>query len=45
MIRILKGILAIAAVLGVGIVGYAYLGDLTPETRTVNEPVVLDAAD
>ncbi|WP_268760239.1 hypothetical protein [Candidatus Rhodobacter oscarellae] len=28
---------------GIGLVGYAYLGDLSPEQEDVSEPVMLDA--
>jgi len=40
--RILK-LVAFLVVLGfVGLTGYAYLGDLAPDQREVNEPVELD---
>jgi len=43
MIRILK-ILAVFAVLGgLGVTGFAYLGDMAPETGEVRLPVTLDA--
>jgi hypothetical protein len=43
MTLILKFI-AILLVLGaIGLVGYAYLGDLTPAQRDVVQPVTLDA--
>ncbi len=43
MIRLLK-VLGVLIVLGaVGIVGYAYLGDLTPEQDDRAVPVKLDA--
>jgi hypothetical protein len=43
MRRLLRGILYLAVLGGLGVAGYAYLGDLSPETREVRLPVVLDA--
>ncbi len=40
--RIWKAILVLVLLGVVGLVGFAYFGDLTPETRDVNEPVTLD---
>ena len=42
MLRLLKFILVLAVVLAVAVVGYAYLGDLTPEQSDVSTPVTLD---
>lgn len=43
MLRILK-LLAILLILGfIGLLGYAYLGDLTPEQKEIRKPVALDA--
>ncbi|MDJ0826679.1 MAG: hypothetical protein QNJ16_14345 [Rhodobacter sp.] len=43
MVTLLK-LIAILLVLGaIGLTGYAYLGDLTPEQREVVQPVTLDA--
>ena len=42
MWRFLKLLLSLAILLGAAIVGYAYLGDLTPERRDVVLPVDLD---
>ncbi len=43
MIRFLK-VLGVLIVLGaIGLVGYAYLGDLTPEQEDRSVPVELDA--
>ncbi len=40
--RLLK-LLVLLLVLGfVGLIGYAYLGDLSPEIKEVNQPVTLD---
>lgn len=41
--RIWKAILVLVLLGLMGLVGYAYFGDLTPDTREVNEPVTLDA--
>ncbi|MFN3970690.1 MAG: hypothetical protein ACK4GO_07955 [Gemmobacter sp.] len=40
--RILKGVLFLAVLAGLGLVAYAYLGDMSPEQGTVSKPVVLD---
>ena len=43
MLRIAK-LLVILLILGfIGLLGYAYLGDLTPEQKEIRKPVVLDA--
>lgn len=42
MARILKGLLYLLIVAFIGLVGYAYLGDLEPEKADVREPVQLD---
>lgn len=43
MVTTLK-ILAVLVVLGgIGLTGYAYLGDLTPDVTDVTAPVTLDA--
>ncbi len=43
MLRIAK-LLVILLILGfIGLLGYAYLGDLTPEQKDIRKPVVLDA--
>ena len=41
--RLLKLILILIVLGGLGLVGYAYLGDLSPEREAVSEPVELDA--
>ncbi|SFR42043.1 hypothetical protein [Litoreibacter janthinus] len=43
MIRLLKALVFLIVIGIVGIVGYAYLGDLTPNRVEVNQPVTLDA--
>ncbi|PRX32681.1 hypothetical protein SAMN05216257_10696 [Meinhardsimonia xiamenensis] len=35
-------ILILAILGGIGILGYAYFGDLSPERRDVTQPVTLD---
>jgi hypothetical protein len=42
MLRLLKFLLALVVLLAVAVVGYAYLGDLSPEQTDVSEPVSLD---
>ena len=42
MLRLLKFILVLAVLIGAAIVGYAYLGDLSPEQSDVSAPVTLD---
>jgi hypothetical protein len=42
MFRILKAILILALLGFVGLSGYAYLGDMTPERGDVSEPVELN---
>lgn len=43
MATILKLILILALLGVIGLAGYAYLGDLTPEQHDVVQPVILDA--
>ena len=40
--RIWKVILVLVLLSLIGLVGFAYFGDLTPETRDVSQPVTLD---
>lgn len=40
--RIWKALLVLVLLALVGLVGFAYFGDLTPETRDVENPVTLD---
>ena len=42
MLRLLKFLFALVVLLAVVVVGYAYLGDLSPEQTDVSEPVSLD---
>ena len=42
MLRLLKLLFALVVLLAVAVVGYAYLGDLSPEQTDVSEPVSLD---
>lgn len=41
---IFKLIVILALLGGLGLVGYAYLGDLSPDQRDVTQPVVLDGS-
>lgn len=43
MLRLLKIILVLAVLVAAAVVGYAYLGDLSPKSQDVSEPVDLDA--
>lgn len=43
MVRLLKIIFFLLLIGALGLVGYAYLGDLSPEQSDVSEPVELDA--
>lgn len=43
--RLIKLVLILAVLGFIGLSGYAYLGDLSPEQRAVTQPVTLDAAD
>ncbi|WP_256369763.1 hypothetical protein [Tropicimonas sp. IMCC6043] len=42
MWRLIKLLLYLAVLGGIGLVGYAYLADLTPDQRRVVEPVTLN---
>lgn len=42
MMRLLRLLLILAVLVGAAVVGYAYLGDLSPEQNEVSEPVTLD---
>lgn len=39
---VIKGLLYLAILAALGVVGYAYLGDLSPDQVEVTQPVVLD---
>ena len=43
MARILKLVVVLGVLAFVGLVGYAYLGDLTPASQEIRQPVVIDA--
>lgn len=42
MLRLLRVLFILAVLIGAAVLGYAYLGDLTPEQSDVSEPVTLD---
>lgn len=42
MFRILKALVTLLLFAFIGLVAYAYLGDLTPEQSEVSQPVELD---
>lgn len=45
MVRILKFLLLLALIAFVGLVGYAYLGNLEPQKSDVTVPVELDVGN
>ena len=44
MLRVVKFLLFLIVLIAAVVVGYAYLGDLTPAVTPVDEPIELDAA-
>ena len=44
MLRLLKILFVLAVLIAAAVVGYAYLGDLSPEQKDVSEPVSLDGS-
>lgn len=42
MMRLLKLLFVLAVLLGAAVLGYAYIGDLSPEQSDVSEPVQLN---
>lgn len=42
MLRLLRVLFILVVLIGAAVLGYAYLGDLTPEQSDVSEPVTLD---
>lgn len=42
MRRLIKLLLYLVVLAGIGLVGYAYIADLTPSQLRVSEPVTLD---
>jgi hypothetical protein len=43
MMRVIKFLLILGLFGGLGVIGFAYLGNLTPEQSDVTKPVTLDA--
>ena len=43
MLRLLKVLLVLVVLIAATVVGFAYLGDLSPEQDSISEPVSLDA--
>lgn len=41
--RIIKAVIVLAIIGFIGLTGFAYLGDLSPATTEVKQPVTLDA--
>lgn len=44
MFRLLKILFYLAVLIGAAVVGFAYLGDLSPEQSDVTAPVTLDGS-
>ena len=44
MFRLLRILFYLAVLVGAAVLGYAYLGDLTPEQTDVTAPVTLDGS-
>ena len=44
MLRFLKLLLVLVVLLAAVVIGYAYLGDISPRQNDVSEPVELDAS-
>ncbi len=42
MLRLLRFLFLLAVLVGAAVIGYAYLGDLSPDQSAVSEPVALD---
>ena len=42
MLRLLRILFVLAVMIGAAMVGYAYLGDLSPDQSDVSQPVTLD---
>lgn len=43
MARLFKLVVILAVLAFAGLAGYAYLGNLTPDTQEIRQPVTLDA--
>lgn len=44
MLRLLRVLFLLAVLIGTAVVGYAYLGDLSPDQSDVSTPVTLDGS-
>ncbi|MGI9394003.1 MAG: hypothetical protein ACR2OY_05105 [Boseongicola sp.] len=44
MLRILKLLFILAVLIAAAVVGYAYIGDLSPKQQDVSEPVELETS-
>ncbi len=44
MLRILKLLFILAVLITAAVVGYAYIGDLSPEQQDVSEPVEFESS-
>lgn len=42
MLRLLRILFVLAVLIGAAVIGYAYLGDLSPDQSEVSQPVTLD---
>lgn len=43
MFRLLKFLVYLGILVGIGVAGYAFVGDLSPAVTTVTQPVTFDA--
>ena len=43
MLRLLKILFVLMVLVGAAVIGFAYLGELSPQQEEVSEPVSLDA--
>ena len=44
MLRLLRFLFVLAVLIGAAVIGYAYLGDLSPDQSEVSQPVTLDGS-
>lgn len=42
MLRLLRILFVLAVLIGAAVIGFAYLGDLSPDQSEVSQPVTLD---